>query len=520
MKFSIVHPTARVTPELASPWWKAAISAYDGCDNADEVEYILIVHYSRMSSYRSEGLYFGARPWGRFTVIVNYGRDCLVDQWNAGVSAASGEIVIYNQDDIRFPPHWDTEVSKLIPDTSKLACVQAQTDGARRDLLVFPSIATQPLMRAIGLLSSDYESMFSDDEWSAKARLLGTVIQSSLRFEHLHPSSGRAQMDAVYGMESSDEAYRIGRAAFERRSAARFPRVPYPDERVAELRQAGYNVPPSKGMLGRALDWLETHIAGAPALPSATPPRFITFCLPGETFRFEWLSGLVDLCNHVGNAGWLIKLCFGYSTSCYSTRINMAEEVIEAAKTIRPEYVFWLDDDNIVKPDAFLRLLAFLDTTPTADVVAGWCWIRQKDRWGISVGQKFWEDGVHLMPIELDALFAGGPSPKRIVHTGFPCVVMRYAALEKLGAHAFMPILRPDLPTWFAGEDIAWCLRAQDAGLEMWVDPSCKVAHLKTISQEPDIQLFADTPEELKKWREQVNGKAIPVSANVHEVIS
>jgi hypothetical protein len=56
--------------------------------------------------------------------------------------------------------------------------------------------------------------------------------------------------------------------------------------------------------------------------------------------------------------------------------------------------------------------------------------------------------------------------------------------------------------------------------MQIWVDPACKVAHLKFLSQEPDVQLYKDTPEETKQWREQVNGAAIPAPVNYEEVLS
>ena len=505
MKFSVIHPTARVHAEDQFPWWGAESSAQSGCDNPQDVEYILVVHESRVREFRKNRVDWEG-DFGRVSVVINHGRDCLVDQCNAGLLAAQGEIHIWNQDDMRYPEHWDTEILKLIPDTSQKICIQARTDGRRLDLLTLPTITTRALAHEIGALSADYTSMFSDDEFSAKARALGTVIPSKLYFQHLHPANGTAELDPVYASENSKEAYTVGREAFNRRRALGFPRVPIGNESQV-------------------------------AIQPAEAFRSIAFMLPGETFRFEWLSSLLELGIAVGNAGWGIQRFLGYSTSCYSTRINLTHDLLES-KEQKPEYVFWLDDDNLVKPDQFLRLLQFLETHPEADGVTGWCWIRQKERWGTSVG-KFWgDDGVHLCPMELPELFADNGSVKPIEHTGFPCFLMRYSVLEKLGENVFMPITKRDLatfvpgktlsnwhslkdsqvaaivPHWFAGEDVAFCLRAREKGMQLYVDPMCKAAHLKTISQEPDVQLYGDTPEALKQWRAQVNGPAVKAPEN------
>ena len=127
MKFSIIHPTARLTTDFNNPWWRTALSTRENCDHPEDCEYILVVHCSR----GWVGLLTGNTRFGRFTVVTNYGRDCLVDQCNAGLLAASGEIVMANQDDMRYPPHWDTEILKLLPDTSKAMCVQAHTEDRK-----------------------------------------------------------------------------------------------------------------------------------------------------------------------------------------------------------------------------------------------------------------------------------------------------------------------------------------------------------------------------------------------------
>ena len=53
MKFSIIHPTARVTPDFANPWWKAALSVAEGCDDLGQVEYIIVVHRSRYAEFKA-----------------------------------------------------------------------------------------------------------------------------------------------------------------------------------------------------------------------------------------------------------------------------------------------------------------------------------------------------------------------------------------------------------------------------------------------------------------------------------
>jgi hypothetical protein len=536
LKFSIIHPTARVTPEFANPYWMAADSALAGCDNPQDVEYILVVHHSRI-----QGMFglpaFTPRLFGRFTVVTNYGRDCLVDQCNAGQLAASGEIIVGNQDDMRFPEHWDTEILSLIPDASQPLCIQAHTDGGRKDLLTIPTIATRVLVEQIGLLSTEYESMFSDDEWSIKAWKFAGVIPSKLYFQHLHPVNKMAKEDSVYALENRKEAYNVGWETFQKRKALGFPRVPYPGE-------------------------------DATTVPAAVRSEFpiLAMCIPGDNFSGAWLDSFLAMGMELKEAGYVVKRFRGYQSNVYQTRINLTERVIEDAKISGepPKYVLWIDHDNTAKPGQLTGLLKFLEAYPQVDAVAGWCWIRKPIGWTTSVGDFWGEDGVHLLAFNLDALLMGETpaeqyAPKEIEHTGFPFFLMRYEALERLGPHAFRPLTKADLPAyfqcarcggsggwideqllkpcpdcngkgslmpekevadhWFCGEDSAWCLQAKKAGMTIVVDPGCKVGHLKLQLQEPITAKFTDeTPVPEIERSAAINGAPVP-SNEVYEKV-
>ena len=506
MKFSIIHPTARVTEEFESPWWKAAYSAYAACDRRGDVEYVIVVHQSRWGAFTASLANYAPPPaFGGFHIVINYDRDCLVDQCNAGQLAASGEIIVGNQDDMRFPEHWDTEILKLLPDTSIPMCVQARTDGSRKDLLTIPTIATRVLVEQIGLIPTDYESMFSDDEWSIKAHKFAGIVPSTLYFQHLHPVNGTAESDAVYELENRKEAYRVGLEAFERRKALGFPRVPYPGENPATV----------------------------PVMAPAAFPT-LALCIPGEQFSGQWLDAFLAMGSELKDLGYLVKRFRGFTSNVYQTRISLSERVIEDARITgeNPKYVLWIDDDNLPAPGKLTGLVKFLDHYPEVSAVAGWCYIRKGHQWTTSAGIFWPDDGVHLCSFNLDAMFEGETpaeqfAPKKIEHTGFPFLLMRYEALEKLGPHAFRPLTKADLSAyfsggwcdvpatevvehWFCGEDSAWCLQAKKAGLTIVVDPGCEVAHLKLQIQQPiTTHITPETPRLAVERSVRFNGNPV-----------
>jgi len=507
MKFSVIHPTARVKLHESKSFPRGFLSSMlswaDTCDKQQEVEYILVCHHSRISDLWSLRGELNVSPrWGRFTVVVNHGRDCLVDQCNEGLKAATGEILIWNQDDLFAPQCWDTKLSALCPDTSKPVCLHSLTGSKRDSELFMPICYTKVLSDMIGPASSEYDGMFADDEACFKIRQLGTVVETGLMFEHRHPTNGKSAMDEVYAQENRKEAYQKGHEVFQKRASLGFPYV--------EL--SGFKKPAN--------------------LPTRTP-RNIALCLPGENFHFTWLRQYLEIENWLWQSNWQPAINFGYTTSPYHTRINLTNDVLNSAKAgFVPEYVLWIDDDNLLKTVDLARMISFLDANPEADGVSGWCWIRQRDRWGISCGMFSPDTQVHMRLFELPELLETG-KPVRMEVGGFPCFLVRFKVLQTLTAAAFQPVTKRDIPfvyqgpravevtdEWFSGEDISFFLNARKEGLRFYVDPAAKVAHLKFISQEPDVQLYRDTPEELKQWREQIRGKAIPAPENYEEVLS
>ena len=449
--------------------------------------------------------------FGRLVVVINYERDCLVDQCNAGNLAAQGEIVMGNQDDMRYPEHWDTEISKLLPEPLLLvSCVQAKTDGARRDLLTIPSIATRPLVEMIGPLCPEYDGMFSDDEWSARARALGAVIQSDLYFEHRHPVHGTAKMDEVYTMENRAEAYQIGRSVFDKRRALGFPRVELPGFPPSPAPRPS----PSPGLVQRAVSAIRGAFTDCETVPGMMPrpSRKLIACLPGEDN--DRLANVLGLVRTAETNGFEFNANLGYTSSPDVTRMALTETVLKFwSGDASAPYVLWVDDDNLVSGDQLERLLSFLDATPEADIIVGWCWIPRGGQWMTSVGQ--FNESMHVSFLTIADMLSGGSDPKYFPRfaSGFPCVLMRREVLERLGPRCFVKIQRDDFEYGGMGEDFSFFWRAHEAGMRCYLDPMCKVGHIKPQLQEPDLKLppGGELPPIVEQWRRQKNGNRVEV---------
>ena len=537
MKFSIIHPTARVDLGAATPWWIAAWSAFAQSDNPANVEYILVVHQSRVQAFwmalqeRSDTLMDVCSKWGKFTVVTNYGRDCLVDQCNAGHLAMTGEILVGNQDDMRYPEHWDTEIAKLIPDTSKLVCVLAKHDG-REDLFTLPTIITKTLADEMGPISPEYDGMFSDDEFSLKVQSMAQVlIISPLYFQHLHPTNGTAEVDEVYRQENRLQAYRQGYEVFERRKAQGFPRVELPGFPAPRSQFSLKVIDGTRPLLKGAFDWF-TNQLNRPSKTPVPPPsiREMAILVPGESHPAEWEMPFFGLLGELSAEGWRIEPRGNFSTNVYGTRIVMTDELL--ATGIEYDRVLWIDDDNPLTGAQAVRMSRYLDEHPEVDGIVAWCWIRMIFRprgskepieMFITSCGNFADNGINMAPMEYSKLVGDNMEVKPIEASGFPAFMVRFSVVKKLGREAFAPIFHPDCTLGFSGEDMAFFNRAKAAGFKFVVDPAIEVPHLKRRASKPDIMLHPDmTEEELKSalnYREGANGPMLHVSQKAYELM-
>ena len=531
MKISVIHITARVKPMGSFPqgWLGACVQRFEACDHPEDVEYVVVVHQSRAREFwwYATGMDKQIPPyWGTFKLVVNYGRDCIVDQANTGRLAASGEIFAGMDDDLVAPSGWDTAIRAAIMDTS--APVALQFPSERPDLLTNPTVHTRVLDRLIGPFDPEYIGMFADDDWAACVRKHGRIVWvPGTTFEHSHPlTNGRNQIDDVYRMENDSESYDVGEKVLAKRRAAGFPRVELPgwenelpryrseDERLAAGDPTCPVPMPSK--LKRMLSAVRQTLNPPPVV---NPRRNIAVCLPGESFHYEWMASMLSVQGKLMELGFDFKAIFSYSTLPHVTRMSLTESVLQyhAGDRLTP-YVLWIDDDNIVPVSVIERWVKFFEANEQCDILTGWCWIQRGLESRISVGT-INPDGT-LAHFSLEQLFSSREIRKVDgLAGGFPCVMMRREVLERLGAKAFIPIPAPESAHGQLGEDLSFFTRANEAGMNLYVDPFGKVGHLKVQSLEPPVIYDVNNPE-ARAIVEQVRGKHVHAPEAYREVVS
>lgn len=451
--FSICHTSARPDKWRAvyDDWMAKAV-------NPADVEYVLCID-PRWGFSLDPAQYDTALD--NLVLVQNTGRRCYVDGVNLAARASSGAFLIVNADDQFACDAWDFELIKAYSPDIDATYFAGGVPRPRRDVSVVFEVTTgtpneherrimpMPILsrkrfenQGNEVMYSGYESMCSDNDFCEHAIQDGVVIDARhLFFPHRHPmfneSGWKDKVDPVawdqaYRVQNQPEVTKAGLELLKRRRIAKFAPV--------------------------------------------TPKRSIAMCYPGDDFRGPMHDALMDLYAHFIANGWEV-----YRIREATSNVNVTREQIQRAiKRLnpRPEFVLWMDHDNPLGCDQFERLLAGLEAHPEADGMAGWCYIydNQKTRFTPSCGE--WSpDHLHWAPFPPS--FARESEIREFECGGFPCLLLRYSAVEKAGEGPFLPILDSRLEHGLLGEDFAFFLRSEKGGAKFLVDPTVRVPHLK-----------------------------------------
>ncbi len=475
---SILHPTARVKPSASFPrGWKAACEQFAfAAARPEQIEYILIVHESRWPDFWAE--YGGPPPhsdkmhaithvpgsdrYGAFYVVQNHGRDCVVDQINAGAAVASGELLIGIMDDLEAPEGWDEKLLDLLRSEGRSGRDQRLGEGLGEwiidltgessEWIVYSAMTRKRYERYGYVLHPDFESMYADNYYSEIAHRDGVVINGRhLGFKHNHPvHDPSVQLDEVYRQQNRPQAYAIGQAT-----------------------------------IGRLL----------------YGTRVLVICLPGESFRYEIAASHSHMQHHVTkDRRFMATQLRAHCTNVYTTRIQLTEQVL--AFEPFPDLVLWQDDDNPVMPEQFELLLDGLDRDPDLMVNCGWCWCDNDGElgpdgkpkpWMMSAGRQ--RENLDCLRFRMEDIQRAAESGNPLITSadlwpdafwsGFPVVLMRGEVLKRLGWEVFKPMLIPEVKYGFTSEDTSFFLNAHRAGMKCAVDMRVEVPHMKFHAIQP-----------------------------------
>jgi hypothetical protein len=146
-------------------------------------------------------------------------------------------------------------------------------------------------------------------------------------------------------------------------------------------------------------------------------------------------------------------------------------------------HALWLDDDHIFNPDMFCRLAAHSEL----DMVSAVYYQRTSPYHPTAYIKDDTDNEYKHWPLMY--------IPQDIVEVdavGFGALLMRREVLEKTPEPWFTL-------DWRAGEDVAFCKRAKDAGFRIWITGDYRIGHLgrvPVITVADSERHMAENPEE------------------------
>lgn len=455
MKFSILHTSAR--PDK----WKGIYDAWRfAAHDVGSIDYVLVCD-------KRWGFDHLPTPDDGFygTAVWNTGRKCYVDGVNIAAAYATGDVLIVNADDQYPCAHWDKRLRICLdthPEKDNNFVLEVNTDTPaehERGILVMPILSRARYEKLGYVLYPAYESMYSDNDFCEMAKRDQCIIDARhLTFPHRHPIFHQeVEWDVAYKTQNRPQAYELGRAVLEKRRESNFG-----DVRVV--------------------------INERPEKPS------ILLLLPGEMFSEAWVSAIIKILSAI-MPHFEVNIQTGFSSNVYVTRCQLLDTAKSWPK--RPDYILWIDDDQIMTVEGLQHLITDLEQSPELAGVAGWAWC-EGNIYGhepmLSCGIYDREGKSLRLEYELMQSYSSDLIP--ISYSGFPAVLMRGSILDQMSGRDFFPIFDDELfkPWGMSGEDAAFFFRANEKGLKFAVDRRVKVPHLKLRCAEPVLGASLDAP--------------------------
>lgn len=211
------------------------------------------------------------------------------------------------------------------------------------------------------------------------------------------------------------------------------------------------------------------------------PHYHVVFCTPGDSVTAGYLDSMMKTVEWCVEEDLKFLLLNNYSSFVPSARemtatggdgLDWKAKGIGAGK-FTYDKVFWIDSDIAWGVEDFEKLL-----DSDFDIVSGLYAVGDSGR----VNAMRLVDGK---PSAVDSMvFSLADGPIQVDGVGFGFVCMKRGVFESLPRPWFqiqqIEIEAADFPVNLS-EDYSFCLKAKDAGYQIWVEPEVRVKHLKSV---------------------------------------
>jgi GT2 family glycosyltransferase len=226
-------------------------------------------------------------------------------------------------------------------------------------------------------------------------------------------------------------------------------------------------------------------------------PLSVVFCLPGNSFGGNFLAAWTDLIGFCLKQGIQPLLSRRQSCNSYYVRNMCLGADVVRGKDQKPfdgkidyDFIMWIDSGILFTPQQFMKLLGH-----GADIVSG-VYLMEDGKSLATVrewDEEYFTKNGHFKFMTVEDLTPPHPQPPllnkgegesliEVAYTGMGFMLVKRGVFEKLEYPWFRPLEKKigDMVD-FTMEDVAFCLRAREAGFKILIDPAVRVGHEKKI---------------------------------------
>lgn len=209
MKFSLIHPSYK-RPQQALDCIKYWVSQ---SREPNKIEYILSI--DRPDAYN----YLSVIPQMHQIVdakVCVHPNKSVVPALNNGAKLATGDVLVYLSDDFTCPHHWDDELENVVKGKNDFAIWV--NDGAQDRILTIHMLSKSYYQKLGYMYYPEYFSVYVDNDLTEQVKKDNVMVNARhLLFKHNHYSILGTKPDETYLKENCSEAYKTGKAIFQKR---------------------------------------------------------------------------------------------------------------------------------------------------------------------------------------------------------------------------------------------------------------------------------------------------------------
>ena len=216
--------------------------------------------------------------------------------------------------------------------------------------------------------------------------------------------------------------------------------------------------------------------------------KTVVFCLPGRGVSYAFLKSFVQLCFDLVQNGASIQISQDYSSmvnfarcKCLGANVLRGPDQKPWDGQLKYDYQLWIDSDIVFNTEKFWQLILM-----DQDIAAGWyC---TEDGKTTSVAHWMEEDDFRsnggVMNHETLESISKRKKPFTVDYTGFGWTLIKDGVFEHDGIKypwfaTKMQVVESGEVQDMYGEDVSFCLDANEAGFDILCDPRNRGRHEK-----------------------------------------